>query len=644
MTIASRISASYILLCFLALTCGVAGYWGVSKLSASLTFISGPAWNTADGAMEGTIGIEAHMLGIERKLSGDSSQNTEELIREGQAMEEEALGRMLAAGLISDIQAQQTNNKRSLYHGAADKLLSSYNRFARLDAQLSNNFFLFQKFMEEAEEIGDGQVEDLRRNPNKSMSWNSGLRLRWGAADGAMEGQIGMLQRAYYYGRLKTGANQSETIKALENADAFMREALAEVMSHPIFKRRQPSGSSSSYSEVLKRHLATHKKDFDAAVQAYKEYNADLKTYQNAANALLQVVETVENEGDSKVEGEQANINSTIASSYFLLILAVVMSIVIAVSASVWIIRSILVPLNKTIKALSEIAEGDGDLSRRLDDRGNDEISLLAATFNKFTDKINSVLVNVKGATESIVSGAKEIAIGNENLSQRTEEQASSLEETASSMEEMNSTVKQNANSAEEAKRLADSNSVKAEDSSQVVSETVNAMQAITSSSAKISDIINTIDSISFQTNLLALNAAVEAARAGEQGRGFAVVASEVRVLAQNSAESANEIKSLIEDSVNKVKAGSELVEKSGKVLEEIIDGTKKMSVFVAEIAAASREQASGIDQVNNAVLQMDNTTQQNAALVEEAAAASRAMEEQVNLLRQQIDYFKLRD
>ena len=239
---------------------------------------------------------------------------------------------------------------------------------------------------------------------------------------------------------------------------------------------------------------------------------------------------------------------------------------------------------------------------------------------------------------------SKEIAMGNTNLSQRTEEQASSLEETASSMEEMTGTVKQNADSASEARQLADANRQRAVVGADVVTRTVEAMNEINHSSTRIGDIISTIDGIAFQTNLLALNAAVEAARAGEQGRGFAVVASEVRSLAQRSADAAKEIKTLIEDSVDKVKIGAELVDKSGATLEEIITGTQKMADIVGEIAAASIEQASGIDQVNNAITQMDNMTQDNAALVEEAAAASRAMEEQAQVLMQQVNYFQLQD
>jgi len=296
------------------------------------------------------------------------------------------------------------------------------------------------------------------------------------------------------------------------------------------------------------------------------------------------------------------------------------------------------------LNMIEDISKGEGDLTKRLDDDGKDEIGRIAGAFNEFVGKIHDVLVTVKFASNDIVVASKEIAMGNTNLSQRTEEQASSLEETASSMEEMTGTVKQNADSASEARQLAESNRQRAIAGAGVVTRTVDAMKEINTSSVRIADIISTIDGIAFQTNLLALNAAVEAARAGEQGRGFAVVASEVRSLAQRSADAAKEIKQLIEDSVGKVKAGALLVDESGKTLDDIIIGTQKVADIIAEIAAASIEQASGIDQVNNAVTQMDNMTQDNAALVEEAAAASRSMEEQAQVLMQQVNYFKLQD
>jgi methyl-accepting chemotaxis protein len=284
-----------------------------------------------------------------------------------------------------------------------------------------------------------------------------------------------------------------------------------------------------------------------------------------------------------------------------------------------------------------------GDLGSRIDLAGKTGFfEAMSRGVNQLADNMAEVVSRVKRVAAEVHRGADEISAGNANLSQRTEEQSSSLEETASSMEEMTTTVKQNADNAAQANQLALAARDQAEKGGTVVSQAVTAMAGINESSKKIADIIGVIDDIAFQTNLLALNAAVEAARAGEQGRGFAVVASEVRSLAGRSATAAKEIKELIQDSVRRVEDGSVLVTQSGQTLDKIVAAVKKVSDIVAEIAAASREQSSGIEQVNRAVMQMDELTQQNAALVEEATAASQAMAEQVRGLNEMLARFQV--
>ena len=282
-----------------------------------------------------------------------------------------------------------------------------------------------------------------------------------------------------------------------------------------------------------------------------------------------------------------------------------------------------------------------GQLGKRIGIAGKSGfLETMSRGVNRLADNMGEVIARVKQVAIEVHRGADEISAGNANLSQRTEEQSSSLEETASSMEEMTTTVKQNADNAAQANQLALAARDQAERGGAVVSQAVGAMSDINEASKRIADIIGVIDEIAFQTNLLALNAAVEAARAGEQGRGFAVVASEVRNLAGRSATAAKEIKELIQDSVRKVGDGSVLVTQSGQTLEKIVSAVKKVSDIVAEIAAASREQAAGIEQVNRAVTQMDELTQQNAALVEQATAASQAMVEQVGGLNAMLSRF----
>ncbi|MGR4872432.1 methyl-accepting chemotaxis protein [Variovorax sp. LARHSF232] len=303
--------------------------------------------------------------------------------------------------------------------------------------------------------------------------------------------------------------------------------------------------------------------------------------------------------------------------------------------------------IRRTVQPLRHLSEhvqaiGGGDLSRELVSERPDEIGVITRSVESMRDGLARVVRGVREGTDAIATASGQISAGNQNLSSRTEQQASSLEETAASMEELTSTVKQNADNARQANQLALSASEVAVKGGAVVGQVVATMASIDASSKKIVDIIGVIDGIAFQTNILALNAAVEAARAGEQGRGFAVVAAEVRNLAQRSAAAAKEIKGLIDDSVGKVDAGGALVGEAGRTMEQIVGSVRRVTDIIGEITAASHEQTQGIEQINQAITQMDQVTQHNAALVEEAAAAAASLQEQAGGLVQAVSVFRL--
>ncbi|WCM92825.1 methyl-accepting chemotaxis protein [Acidovorax sp. NCPPB 2350] len=368
-----------------------------------------------------------------------------------------------------------------------------------------------------------------------------------------------------------------------------------------------------------------------------------LKEVRPLQNAYFKALDDVSKYQQSQMAdtGKAAQAQASSASTQMVL-LAVVSAFIGALLA--WAItRHIKGQLGGEPAYAAHIAQevARGNLAVRVDLRSGDSSSVLAA-MGAMRSSLAQVVSEVRHSSESIATGASQIATGNADLSQRTEEQASNLQQTAASMEEMNSTVKQNADTVRTASQLASSASATAARGGEVVGNVVRTMEDITASSRKIGDIIGVIDSIAFQTNILALNAAVEAARAGEQGRGFAVVASEVRTLAQRSATAAKEIKSLIDDSVTQVEAGSQLVGKAGATMGEIVDQARRVADLIAEIGAATHEQEQGISQVSDAVNQLDQVTQQNAALVEESAAAADSLNSQASRLVELVSVFQV--
>ncbi|MBI2732101.1 MAG: HAMP domain-containing protein [Aquabacterium sp.] len=319
-------------------------------------------------------------------------------------------------------------------------------------------------------------------------------------------------------------------------------------------------------------------------------------------------------------------------------LMVVLVLIGVAVGAH-FLIRSIKTPLQEAVTVASHIAQGD--LAVRIHTGYQDEFGELMQALQGMTQSLSTLVHDVRASTEGITTASAEIATGNQDLSNRTEQTASSLQETASSMEQLTGTVQQSAQAAQQANQLASTASEAAQRGGQVVGQVVSTMEDIANSSRKINDIIGVIDGIAFQTNILALNAAVEAARAGEQGRGFAVVASEVRNLAQRSANAAREIKSLIAASGERVDSGARLVSEAGEAMNEIVSAIQRVTDMMSDISASAAEQSDGISQVNQAVVHLDQMTQQNAALVEQSAAAAASMRDQAQKLSEAVNVFR---
>jgi methyl-accepting chemotaxis protein len=418
-----------------------------------------------------------------------------------------------------------------------------------------------------------------------------------------------------------TGAISSKTLDSLTAAKVNVEKLLKESPSHDI-------AVSDETLAKLQSAIAA-----DNSINSITPYRSDINFIDTALTAKIEEIKgqiSVLISDDAQATRHKNQVSIYVALGTLLLLIFIIRRLV----------NNVTKPLASAVETARHVSEGD--LTSNIAVIRHDEIGELQQALLDMNEALIMIVSDVRSASQQITTGTDEMVSGNSDLSSRTEHQASSLEETASSMEELTSTVRQNAENAKQANQLAANASDIAVKGGQAVGEVVQTMGLISTSSKKIMDIISVIEGIAFQTNILALNAAVEAARAGEQGRGFAVVAAEVRNLAQRSAAAAKEITTLIKDSVDKVDVGSRQVDQAGETMNEIVSAVKRVTDIMAEIAAASNEQNSGIEQVNQAILQMDEVTQQNAALVEQAAASAEAMEEQAMALTAAVSMFKL--
>ncbi len=447
----------------------------------------------------------------------------------------------------------------------------------------------------------------------------------------------------------------TRTTAIAKSADAslagfFTEEAAASTRNSSALQQKIEPLIESDEEKALWQGISKARADYlrtrDGIFKAKQEGNVDAANKiftQEFVPATRQFIDNINRLSElqrADIDARASEIEASYRTANLWMIVIGSIAVVCGLLMSVLLTRSITRPLSDAVRVARTVAAND--LTSTIVVRSRDEIGQLMAALESMNANLASTVARIRTGVDSIASASGEIAAGNTDLSSRTEQQAASLEETAASMEQLSSTVKQNADSAKQANQLAAAASETASRGGATVSEVVSTMTAISASSVKISDIVSVIDGIAFQTNILALNAAVEAARAGEQGKGFAVVAAEVRTLAQRSAQAAKEIKVLIEDTVQKIGQGSGSAERAGATMQEIVSSVQRVTDIMGEIAAASAEQADGIEQVNRAVSQMDEVTQQNAALVEEAAAAAGSMQDQSADLTRAVSAFRL--
>ena len=466
---------------------------------------------------------------------------------------------------------------------------------------------------------------EMERNA-LAQEWKAAIDLNWVRASASLKATDAGYIQSLTADMATTSQRASEAQKKLE---ALVDDPTEKALMERVAVTRK------AYVDARAKLLERKK----AGEDVFALVDSDLKPL---ATAYLQSLADVADNTHKQLDEFEGAILQDAVTSQWVLALAAMASLVLGALFALWTTRSIVGPVQRAVHAADEISHGN--LSVHIPDMGEsrNEMAHLLRSLNEMQQNLSRIVGHVRSGSENVATASSEIAQGNNDLSARTEQQASALQETAASMEQLNSTVRQNADNARQANQLAQSASTVAVHGGEVVSQVVDTMKGIHDSSSKIADIIGVIDGIAFQTNILALNAAVEAARAGEQGRGFAVVASEVRSLAGRSADAAKQIKTLINDSVERVAAGTTLVDQAGATMTEVVGSIKRVTDLMGEISAASSEQSQGVAQVGEAVTQMDQVTQQNAALVEEMAAAAASLNNQAQDLVSTVAFFKL--
>lgn len=673
--VATKISLGFMLMVVTLVLASGAGYIATSRLSTSIDYVTGPAWDTADGAMEGEIGTQQQVIATQQLVNaarGGILLDISAQLKEGQASSEGAFGRMFAAKQIPEEKAARLKPMVAAFRSQRDKTIVAAQKFVQAFNNLKNGATDFVTFMGLVENVGDHAVEELETNPDKMISWNSGLKERWHAADGAMEARIALLSRLHHYQNFVDGkVNKTETEKHLSESLAELEHSINSLSSLSVFAASVPSGQHQgrSYAEVLGDELEKHKSIMASALNSFAEFNAEIEAFNIATKLIMEEVAVLENLADGAVEGEVETINSVISSSYTMITLSLIGGFVLAGLAIFFVLRFIARPLRMVASSLLDISEGEGDLNVSLEAKSKDEIGDIARGFNQFIAKIRNTILHVAESTTQLSTAAEQMAVVTDEAKRNVGDQKAETEQVATAMNEMTSTVAEVAKSAAAAADSANAAQQQTDNGQAVVGETVtvikklaedveNAAQVIKSVEAdsdQIGSVLDVIKGIAEQTNLLALNAAIEAARAGEQGRGFAVVADEVRTLASRTQESTQEIQAMIERLQQSTKLavevmgtgrsqaenGVEFVNKAGQALQEITHAVSEISDMNRHIASAAEEQNSVAEEINRNIVNINQLADMSVDTSEQISSAGNNLESLAQQLNQLVGQFK---
>ncbi|TNI26934.1 methyl-accepting chemotaxis protein [Aeromonas veronii] len=636
----SNLGLAILLGCTLGM--GVVGWYGSQRLANLLSYVLGAAWQTADGAMEGSIELGNQQLQIQKMQNGTPLNRAE--LDAAKAATDDALARVSQGQLIDGAALATMEQHKQDYQQQQEKLLALYHAYTEVDQALHHNADLMARLSTQLEVIGDGAVEALTQSPDQTISWNSGLSTRWEAADGGMESNIGFLRQLYALEKMRR-QGVTEAIKAeLKEATDFYHEAVDSMLGTGLFDIEGTGEfAGKTLSAEYRALLARHQQLMGQWVDALGSYQAQQSVYEVSADELRQQLVAIEESGDATVEDQVAQLNGIISQTRTLLLGGLLLSLIMVTLCGFWLTRKLVTPLLQVDKRMQDIAAGEGDLNARINLQRDDEIGSLANSVDRFIEKlqkmISSTMDNNQHISEHVHTSVNRVEAISQS-SRQTAEHALALHHDSEQMVQVATGISDNcsmaAHNANEVRQLTTESSQYVTSASagmqrvvQEVSECAIAINSLKEQAGQIGQIISTISGISEQTNLLALNAAIEAARAGEMGRGFAVVADEVRTLANRTATSSAEISQVISSIQQQTEAAYLMMQRNLKTVESGMQDSENTKQILFKVEGAIDQLADMVQQVAVATGQLSHTLSHSSDKVSGISLQARTGEQE---------------
>lgn len=641
MLLRTKIVLNQVLLAGLLVVASATGYHALTVQGRTCEFLDGTAREVADAVAASELAIADQQGAVALRLAGSDAPELGARIETANGTSERALRTLRDAGLVQSGSLTAVGDELTSFRSRLGELLQAHDTMQAKERELATHTEAFNSLSTVMEEVGDSAVEVLEQAPDRNVTWGSGLKDVWEAADGGMENRIALLAQYLALGKLEAGAPAATALAEIEAALAEQRETATRMLSTPTFQVPAPAPWQGTLADVYTQEFAQHERLLRDYAQAVAALRAPRAAYEAAATSLQKALRAMANASAEAVANRVASEAAATAQARRLLLLVSIAALLAAAGVGVFVVRSLSARLGSLRSRMQEIAVGDGDLTKRLCMTGDDEIATTAQWADKFLERIDRSIGAMHQVAGRIDAVAADLSQSAGELSNSASHQAASVQEISAAMEEIASMATSSAENvtaagthSQEAVRAAEAGAARTRALNEAVGQ-------IRESSNEVQKVIKVIDEIAFQTNLLALNAAVEAARAGEAGKGFAVVAEEVRSLAQRSAQAAKDTAVLVQVAAERSGRGSSIAAEVADGLATIVGVYGKVEASLGSVTGAFKDQREGISQVNTSLTSVDQTTQANARTAEQVAKSSAASAEHVRTMRELVGAFR---